>query len=182
MHLDGARLSNAALALNTSVSTLAKYADSVMFCISKGLCAPVGSLVCGSADFIARARRYRKLLGGGMRQAGVLAACGIVALNEMTERLIEDHENARYLSAHINAMPGFAADESRVKINMVFWQAQHPRFSLEEFVAFMYRHGVKVYGSPGSEYRYVTHHGVDRKDMDRVLELMALYHAELHPL
>ncbi len=182
VHLDGARIFNAALALNTSVSALAKYADSVMFCISKGLCAPVGSLVCGSADFIARARRYRKLLGGGMRQAGVLAACGIVALNEMTERLMEDHENAKYLAARINAMPGFTADESRVKINMVFWRAQHPRFSSENFVAFMYDHGVKVYGSLGSEYRYVTHHGIDRKDVDKVMELMALYDAGLHSI
>ena len=109
VHMDGARLFNAALAQGVTVDKIAQYADTVQFCLSKGLCAPVGSLLVGPADFIARARRYRKMLGGGLRQAGILAAAGIVALQNMTDRLAEDHANAAQLAEAV-ASAGFAID------------------------------------------------------------------------
>lgn len=175
VHLDGARLFNAAYALGEDVRALAECADSVMFCISKGLCAPVGSLVCGSEQFIHRARRMRKLLGGGMRQAGVLAACGLVALEEMVTRLPEDHASAKYLADRINKLSGFSAEEKQVQINMVFWKTELPGFSSDDFVAFMHQNGIKVYGILGDEYRFVTHHDITLADIDRVVEQMAKF-------
>lgn len=178
VHLDGARIFNAALALGVEARDIAACADSVMFCISKGLCAPVGSLLCGSEEFIRRARANRKALGGGMRQAGVLAACGLVALDEMLPRLGEDHENARYLAGQLNAIPGIHADLARVQINMVFWKTDLPRFDSDAFVAFMRERGVKVYGILVDEYRFVTHHGVGRAEIDRVAAAVREYAAQ----
>ena len=175
VHLDGARLFNAALALGVDAKEIAACADSVMFCVSKGLCAPVGSLVCGTKEFIHRARANRKLLGGGMRQAGVLAACGIVALEEMLPRLHEDHENARYMAEQINTIPGLHADLDRVKINMVFWKTEVPGFDSDEFVEFMRREGIKVYGVLVDEYRFVTHNGIGRREIDLIVELLRRY-------
>ncbi len=123
VHMDGARIFNAAVALGIPVSALAAEVDSVMFCLSKGLSAPVGSMLAGSSEFISEARRMRKLLGGGMRQAGILAAAGIVALNEMVERLAEDHANARKLAEGLANIPGVAVDPSVVESNMVFFGA-----------------------------------------------------------
>lgn len=175
VHLDGARIFNAALALGADVKELAACADSVMFCVSKGLCAPVGSLVCGSETFISKARRMRKLLGGGMRQAGVLAACGIVALEKMIPRLAEDHENAKYLACRINQVKGLEADLERVKINMVFWKTTAPGFDSDGFVAFMRAEGIKVYGVLVDEYRFVTSNDVRREDIDHVMDAMQRY-------
>ena len=110
VHLDGARLFNAAVALRRDAREFARGVDSVTFCLSKGLAAPVGSVVCGSADFVARARRWRKMLGGGMRQAGVIAAAGLVALERMIDRLAEDHANARALAEALARLPGLALD------------------------------------------------------------------------
>ena len=120
VHLDGARIFNAATALGVDVQELAAPVDSVMFCLSKGLCAPVGSMLCGSRDFVARARRNRKILGGGLRQAGVLAACGLVSLREMTGRLEEDHENARLLAEALAGIPGVVVDLERVRTNIIW--------------------------------------------------------------
>ena len=114
VHMDGARIFNASIALGVSVPELVADVDSVTFCLSKGLSAPVGSLVCGSADFVARARKARKALGGGMRQAGVIAAAGIVALETMVERLAEDHANARLLAEGLSSVPGVRIDPASV--------------------------------------------------------------------
>ena len=179
VHLDGARIFNAALALGVQARQIAACADSVMFCISKGLCAPVGSLLCGSKDFIRRARANRKALGGGMRQAGVLAACGLVALDEMLPRLGEDHENARYLAGQLNTIPGLYAELARVRINMVFWKTDLPRFNSDAFVAFMAARGIKVYGILTDEYRFVTHHGVGRAEIDQVIAALREYAASV---
>lgn len=179
VHLDGARIFNAALALGVPARELAACADSVTFCISKGLCSPVGALVCGSAEFIHRARRSRKILGGGMRQAGVLAACGIVSLEKMVPRLHEDHENAVYLAEELNKIEGISADIARVKINMVFWKTNVPGFSSDGFIDFMKARGVKVYGILVDEYRFVTHNDVTRGDIDRVTALMREYIASV---
>jgi threonine aldolase len=119
LHLDGARIFNAATALGVGAAELAAPFDSVMFCLSKGLCAPVGSVLCGGADFVAEARRVRKLVGGGMRQAGVLAACGIISLEKMTGRLAEDHANARFLAEALSVLAGVSIDMDSVQTNMV---------------------------------------------------------------
>lgn len=122
VHLDGARLFNAAVALNVGADVITRHVDSVTFCLSKGLCAPVGSVICGSADFIHEARRVRKLLGGGMRQAGIIAAAGLVALNEMIERLADDHAHARLLAAGLATIPGIVVSPESIQTNMVFFE------------------------------------------------------------
>jgi threonine aldolase len=119
LHLDGARIFNAETALGVRADELVAPFDSAMFCLSKGLCSPVGSLLCGSKEFVAEARRVRKLVGGGMRQAGVLAACGVISLEEMTGRLGEDHANARFLAEELSAVPGVTIDMDSVQTNMV---------------------------------------------------------------
>jgi threonine aldolase len=167
VHMDGARTFNAAVALSVPVSALAAEVDSVMFCLSKGLSAPVGSMLAGSSDFIAEARRIRKLLGGGMRQAGILAAAGIVALNEMVERLAEDHANARTLAQGLANMPGIAVDPATVESNMVFFGATDGENArLVEAVA---AEGVLLSGSDDGRIRAVTHYGVSREDIDVAL-------------
>ncbi|MFZ1709106.1 MAG: low-specificity L-threonine aldolase, partial [Anaerolineae bacterium] len=129
LHVDGARVFNAAAALGVEVRELAADADSVSFCLSKGLAAPIGSVVCGSAAFIQQARRNRKLLGGGMRQAGVIAAAGIVALEQMVERLVDDHANAQRLSAGLSQIPGLTADPARTQTNIVMFELTRPEMT-----------------------------------------------------
>jgi threonine aldolase len=175
VHLDGARIFNAALALGVPVTKIAAYADSVMFCVSKGLCAPVGSLVCGPGEFIERARYNRKILGGGMRQAGVLAACGIIAIETQTKRLHVDHENARYLGDRLAEVPGIAVDREKIRINMVFWKTTKSNFDSDAFVAFMLRHRIKMNGVEAGEYRFVTHNDVTREDIDSVTAAVREY-------
>ncbi len=121
LHIDGARIFNAAAALGVPVRELTQYADSVTFCLSKGLSAPVGSVLVGSKDFVRRAHRARKAVGGGMRQAGVIAAAGVVALEQMTARMVDDHVNARMFAAHLSQIPGIVVDEARVQSNMVYF-------------------------------------------------------------
>ena len=132
VHMDGARLFNAALAQGVTVDKIAQYADTVQFCLSKGLCAPVGSLLVGPADFIARARRYRKMLGGGLRQAGILAAAGIVALQHMVDRMAEDHANAAKLAEAV-ASAGFAIDLSTVQTNIVIFDVSRMGVKAADF-------------------------------------------------
>ena len=127
IHVDGARIFNAAVSLNSTVAELTDEIDSVSFCLSKGLSAPAGSLLCGSENFIYRARRNRKALGGGMRQAGILAAAGIVALEKMTERIVEDHQNAKALAYGISSINGISIDLEKIKTNIIY-------FSLNKFL------------------------------------------------
>lgn len=163
VHLDGARLFNAAVALGIDASEIVQHVDSVSFCLSKGLCAPVGSLLCGSAEFIHRARRVRKSLGGGMRQAGVLAAAGIVALEQMIDRLAEDHANAQRLAHGLAQIPGIEVDVDRVVTNMVFFQlADDVPFSAEAIATTMRKRDNIWVGAEGSRlFRAVTHYWVD---------------------
>ena len=177
VHLDGARIFNAALALGIPAGGIAACADSVMFCVSKGLCAPVGSLVCGTAEFVERARYNRKILGGGMRQAGVLAACGIIALEKMTGRLAADHENARLLGERLSGIPGISVNREMIRINMVFWRTEIPGFDGGAFVNFMRERGIKISGGP--EYRFVTHNDISRQDIDTVVSALRDYIASL---
>lgn len=175
VHLDGARLFNAAHALGADPKELASCADSVMICLSKGLCAPVGSIVAGEGAFIARARKYRKMLGGGLRQAGILAAAGIIALEEMTGRLGEDHANARYLADGLERLGGIAVDREHLDINMVYWQGEEGRIGDPKALADgLLQKGIKA--SPpreGAPWRFVTNHGVSRADVDTLLAAMS---------
>lgn len=171
MHLDGARIFNAAIATGESASTLAAPFDSVQFCLSKGLCCPVGSLVVGSKDFIKRARKTRKMLGGGMRQAGVLAAAGVVALDTMIDRLADDHANARLLAEGIAQIPGLAIDLSLVQTNIVVFEAV--AMAPSTLIARLAAEGVKLVPFGGKRCRAVTHYGIDRQNIQTVLALLS---------
>ena len=166
VHLDGARIFNAATALGVPATELTAEVDSVTFCLSKGLSAPVGSLVCGAADVVARARKARKILGGGMRQAGVIAAAGIVALETMIDRLAEDHDNARSLAKGLSHVPGVRIDPDGVQTNIVV-------FDVDEGPAFQSRlreAGVLTTGFGPTRLRMVTHYGITRDDIEQALE------------
>lgn len=170
LHIDGARIFNAAVALGTDVAGLVSAADSVTFCLSKGLCAPVGSVLVGSRQFIDRARRMRKLAGGGMRQAGVLAAAGLIALERMTERLDEDHETARLLAEGLAEMPQFVLDLTAVQTNMVFFRlADDVALSAPELSERMKAHNVLLLPTDGRGFRAVTHYWVRPEDVIYVL-------------
>ncbi len=171
IHLDGARIFNAAVALKVNVKELTRDADSVSFCLSKGLGAPVGSLLCGSKEFIDEARRMRKMLGGGMRQAGILAAAGIVALEKMIDRLAEDHANARRLAEGLADTNGFAIDLDRVQTNLVYFElASGVKTSPQAVIDHMLKHKVNLGGYMGKgSFRAVTHVWIDRADIDHAL-------------
>jgi threonine aldolase len=171
VHLDGARLFNAATALKCDPADLAQCADSVMFCLSKGLCAPVGSMLCGGKTFIAKARKYRKLLGGGMRQAGILAAAGLLAISpEMRNRLEEDHANARRL---YSGLSGLFSNIQAPDINMVYFSLADSSVSPESLIS-AFAAADSLFNPPpaSGEVRLVTHRGVSAADVDRVIEVI----------
>lgn len=169
IHLDGARIFNAAVALKCDVSEIAQYADSVSVCLSKGLAAPVGTVLIGSHSFINHARDLRKLMGGGMRQAGFLAAAGIIALEKMTKRLYIDHQNAQYLAEQLETVKGIVVDHSERDINIVFFDIDDPRRdTLEQYLL---SHHVKILPYE-NVFRFVTHHGIGKEDIDFVIDLM----------
>jgi threonine aldolase len=170
IHLDGARIFNAALALNTDVRQLVRYADSVMFCLSKGLSAPVGSLICGSADFIRSTRKIRKMLGGGLRQAGHLAAAGIVALEQLVDRLQEDHDNTQTLARALAHTPGIRLDPDKIKTNILFFNLEHPRISPETLLKELDARGIKLLRVAGNVFRAVLNRGVNAGDVACVAE------------
>ncbi|MCF8720284.1 low-specificity L-threonine aldolase [Nitrospina gracilis] len=157
VHLDGARLFNAAVALGVKASDLTRDADSVMFSLSKGLSAPVGSLICGPSDWIGRARKWRKMVGGGMRQAGVIAAAGLEALVHHPERLNEDHENAKKLALGLHETPGIRIDCDRVHTNILFFQLQHPDMGSEALLNYLDDRGVRILHMGAGWFRAVTH-------------------------
>lgn len=173
IHLDGARIFNAAVALGVDAAVLAEHADSVSFCLSKGLSAPVGSLVCGSAAFIREARRQRKMLGGGMRQVGVLAAAGIVALTTMVDRLAEDHANARRLAEGLATLPGLHVDAALVTTNIVIAEMEPAAISPRLFASALAERGVRVNPIEGRRFRAVTHRGIADQDIDYTLTAAA---------
>jgi threonine aldolase len=170
LHIDGARLWNAAVALGVAPARLVAAADSVTVCLSKGLAAPVGSVVAGSADFIRRARRNRKLVGGGMRQAGVIAAAGIVGLTEMIDRLAEDHANARLLALGLSDVEGISVDVGVVETNMVVATVQRKGWSAEQVASELARRGVLLNALDERRMRIVTNYHVTASDVERVLE------------
>jgi threonine aldolase len=174
LHLDGARIFNAAVALNVPASELAGPADSVTFCLSKGLCAPVGSVICGSVEFIGRAHRIRKQLGGGMRQAGVLAAAGIVALEQMVNRLADDHRRARQLAEGLAKIPGVQLDIPIPLTNMVFISLDEKApYSAAEVTARLQEHKVRVGAVGPRSFRLVTHYWINDEGIERTLTAFA---------
>jgi threonine aldolase len=167
VHLDGARVFNAAVATGVDVRVIAECSDTVSFCLSKGLCCPVGSLLCGPAGKIRQARRWRKMLGGGMRQAGVLAAAGLVALETMVDQLADDHQNARALAEGLAELPGIDCDLSRVQTNLVYFRLKH--MDAASFLAACSGQGLRG-GAHGPDLvRFVTHHGISPADIQRAL-------------
>jgi threonine aldolase len=172
VHLDGARLFNATTALGIDAPGLTQHVDTVTFCLSKGLCAPVGSILCGSAEQIRQARRIRKVLGGGMRQAGIIAAAGLVALREMVGRLADDHAHARYLAEGLAKLPGLSLDLDRVKTNMVFLTLDESvGLSAPAIAAALAReHNVFVDVTGERAFRLVTHYWLGPTEIDQLLK------------
>ncbi|NLW72523.1 MAG: low-specificity L-threonine aldolase [Chloroflexi bacterium] len=171
LHMDGARIFNAAVALGRPVRELAAMADSVTFCLSKGLCAPVGSVLCGRRDFIDKARRLRKILGGGMRQAGIIAAAGIVALETMVDRLAEDHALAKDLAEGLSRIDGVSLEKNSPQTNMVFIRLdQRVSVSDAEFEKQLKERGVLLNGTGPRTFRLVTHHDVGLEEVNRCVE------------
>ena len=169
IHVDGARLFNAAVALGVDARDLVADADSVSFCMSKGLAAPVGSVICGTADFIVKARRARKIIGGGMRQAGVLAACGIVALTEMIDRLAEDHANARKLAEGLADIPGLSIDPAMIKTNIVYFETTREDLFEDELVRRLDKEGIKIAAMGPRLLRAVTYYQITAEDIEFAL-------------
>ncbi|KJS13558.1 MAG: threonine aldolase [Peptococcaceae bacterium BRH_c8a] len=171
VHLDGARIGNAAVALGCRISALTQWCDSVMFCLSKGLGAPVGSMLAGSSDFIARARKYRKMLGGGMRQSGILAAAGLIALRSVN-RLAEDHANARLLAEKLAVVPGIKIDLDRVQTNIVVADIADTGMTAGEYVEVLRARGVLAVVFGPTTVRFVTHLDVSREDVEYAAEMV----------
>jgi threonine aldolase len=198
IHLDGARIFNAATrllelkannqlfnfgieALSKMVAEIVDDCDSLMFCLSKGLASPVGSMLCGSKDFILKARSYRKLLGGGMRQAGVLAACGIISLDVMAERLYEDHVNARYMARKLYKALGddrIEISSREVETNMVFCKFKIDKKKEKGFVDYLRAQKIEISGADpnnDNKHRFVTHNDVTKDDIDRTVDAIVWY-------
>lgn len=172
VHIDGARLFNAAEAVGVEVKEFAQYADTVQFCLSKGLGAPVGSIIAGSADFITVARKWRKRLGGGMRQAGIIAAPGIIALTKMKDRLGEDHANARKLAGDIQNIKGLQVD-NQVETNIVVVNVKELGVTSEEFVAKLYSEGVLAGGFGPTSVRFVTNYDVSTEQLNQAIQAIS---------
>ncbi len=171
LHLDGARIFNAAAALGRPARELAGPADSVTFCLSKGLCAPVGSVLCGTQEFIKKAHRVRKMLGGGMRQAGILAAAGIVALQKMVSRLGEDHLRARHLAEGLSEIKGIVLDPGTPATNMIFFNlTEGVKIPARDVEVEMKKRGILVNASGERRFRLVTHYWIDDRAVDRTIE------------
>lgn len=172
VHLDGARIFNAATVLGVEAKEIAQHADTISVCLSKGLCAPVGSVLVGSKEFIAQARRKRKIIGGGMRQVGILAAAGKIALTEMSKRLGEDHANAAYMADALSTVQGLEVYKERQQINMVFFRLKEYPLTSAELVRYLAEYNVVINGEDNGIMRFVTHKYVSREEIDQVVDLM----------
>lgn len=170
LHVDGARLWNAAVAQNVPPERLVRYADSVTVCLSKALAAPVGSVIAGSGEFIRRARRNRKVVGGGMRQAGILAAAGIVAVTEMVERLADDHANAKRLANGLAGIDGIKVDPEGVETNMVFFDVARDTMSAADLSVALKRRNVWINATSDRSLRAVLHYEISAGEVDEAVE------------
>lgn len=169
IHLDGARLFNAAIHLNVNAREITKYCDSVMFCLSKGLCSPVGSILAGSKHFLERARKGRKLMGGGLRQSGFLAAAGLVSIREMIGCLNEDHKNAQYLGRELSKIPGIQVMLEDIHINMVFFTMKDTGIDTNALVKEFVKKGILINPEEDGLMRFVTNYWVGKEDIDYVI-------------
>ena len=172
LHLDGARIFNAAVSQRVDVKKFTQNVNSLMFCLSKGLSAPIGSMVCGNLEFITETRRTRKVLGGGMRQAGIIAGAGIIALEKMIERLKEDHINARRLAEGITKIQGLTIEIDRVKTNIIYFDLISEKLTTDEFLTILEGKGVKILRTGSTRFRMLTHHGISSGDIDKTLEAL----------
>ena len=171
VHMDGARIFNAAVAQDLDVREFTRYVDTLMFCLSKGLSAPVGSLAVGDREFIERARRYRMMLGGGMRQAGVIAAPGIIAIEKMVDRLKDDHANAKLLARGLAKIEGISIEPSEVQTNIVLYDVGGFGTDAAEWVANLGKFGVKAKAEASGRVRMVTHRGLEKDDIEYTLSV-----------
>ncbi|MDP7618886.1 MAG: low-specificity L-threonine aldolase [Dehalococcoidia bacterium] len=169
VHLDGARIFNASIALDLPVAELVQDVDSLSFCLSKGLSCPIGSVVAGTSDFIQRARKIRRMVGGAMRQVGILAAAGLVALDTMVDRLKDDHDNARRLASGLSSLPGMRVDPEAVDTNIVVFAVVNR--DAGTVADALENAGVRVSRMGGPMLRMVTHYGIEESDIDRTLEI-----------
>jgi len=172
LYMDGARIFNAAVALKTDVKNLTKYVDNMMFCLSKGLSCPIGSIVVGDRKFVERARKIRKMLGGGMRQAGVIAAPGIIALEKMVARLEEDHRNARLLAEGLAKIHGICIDMGLVQTNIVKFDVSGLGISSDTFVSMLSERGVLSLPFSKKDIRMVTHRGIEKEHIEKALAMV----------
>jgi len=170
IHIDGARIFNAAIALKLDVKDLLCEADSVMFCLSKGLSAPVGSIVCGDKDFIHKTRKWRKMVGGGMRQSGHLAAAGIIALNDLTERLEEDHSNAQKLAQGLARLKGIVLKPELIKTNIIFFRLEYSNIKPESFLKSLESEGIKILMIQEGIFRIVLHREISETQVEQVIK------------
>ena len=171
VHTDGARIFNAAVALNINIKELTQYTDSITFCLSKGLSAPIGSILCGTKKFIHEARRIRKALGGGMRQAGIIAASGNIALEKNIEQLKIDHKNAKYLADEINKIDCLDIEINRIKTNILYFTINHDSINGSQFVDMMMNKGIKFFEVSKNKFRLVTHSGISDDDVKYVIKM-----------
>ena len=174
LHIDGARIFNAAVALKTTVKKLAKNANSISCCLSKGLAAPAGSLIMGSEKFIYKARRLRKALGGGMRQSGILAAAGIYSFDNMIGRLEEDHSNAKLLAQALSQIEEIKIEVTKVYTNIIFFYLKETSITDEEFVSELVKNNIKIDSKGNRKFRIVTHYGFETNDVTTVIDTMKL--------
>ncbi len=174
IHLDGARIFNAAAALKVEAKEIAAYVDTVTFCLSKGLCAPIGSMLCASEEIINKAHRVRKVLGGGMRQAGIIAAAGIVALEEMVDRLVEDNENAQFLGRGLMEIDGIELDIERIRTNIIFFETESELgFGAQDVADFLEaNHNILIDVAGVNRIRVVTHYWVGKVEIDKLLQAL----------
>jgi threonine aldolase len=172
IHLDGARIFNAATYLNVEPKEIAKYADSVNVCLSKGLCAPIGSVLAGGKDFIDKARRGRKLMGGGMRQVGIIAAPGIIALTKMSKRLKVDHDNAKLMGDLLSKIPGIKVNTNDIHINMVFFDMEATGYETKNLEAEFYKKGIKINSVEDGLFRFVTNYWISSEDIHYVIDTL----------
>jgi threonine aldolase len=167
IHMDGARVFNAAAALGVQVQEIARYVDSISICLSKGLRSPVGSILLGKKDFIEEAAYWRKRLGGGMRQSGILAACGLVSLKTYVDRLVDDHENAKRLARGLQGLPGLSADLDKLQTNILMVETDEPA---EAWVQRLGERGVACLPMASHRLRLVTHADVNAYEIDQAIE------------
>ena len=172
IHLDGARVFNAATALNVEVKEVLKYVDSANICLSKGLCAPIGSMLVGPKDFIESALKKRKLMGGGMRQVGILAAAGFIAVKEMRLRLIEDHDNARYLAERLDIISGIEVKRDCLDINLIFFKVTDEKLLACLTPEIFAREGILINPEEDGLFRFATHYYIDKEDIDKTIDFI----------